>query len=117
VFVSEVFVVSPVPAEPSVAQLLVLLAERDRLILAQSQALAALSVEVAELRARVGKNPRNSSRPPSSEGYDKPAPRSLRRASGRRQGKQDGDPGTTLRQRDEPDVVIEHQPGQCSGGW
>ncbi len=43
---SEVFVVSPVPAEPSVAQLLVLVAERDRLILAQSQALAALSVEV-----------------------------------------------------------------------
>jgi len=46
---SEVFVVSPVPAEPSVAQLLVLVAERDRLILAQSQALAALSVEVMAL--------------------------------------------------------------------
>jgi len=115
VFVSEVFVLSPVPAEPSVAQLLVLLAERDTLIVAQSQALAALSVEVAELRARVGKNPRNSSRPPSSEGYDKPAPRSRRRASDRRPGKQDGDTGTTLRQREDPDAVIEHQPGQCGG--
>jgi len=98
-----------------VAQLLVLLAERDTLIVAQSQALAALSVEVAELRARVGKNPRNSSRPPSSEGYDKPAPRSRRRASDRRPGKQDGDTGTTLRQREDPDDVIEHQPGQCGG--
>jgi len=115
VFVSEVFVVSPVPAEPSVGQLLVLLAERDRLIVAQSQALSVLTAEVAELRSRVGRNPRNSSRPPSSEGYDKPAPRSQRRSSGRRPGKQDGDPGTTLRQRVDPDTVIEHRPGECAG--
>jgi len=80
VFVSEVFVLSPVPAEPSVAELLVLLAERDTLIVVQSQALSVLTAEVAELRARVGRNPRNSSRPPSSEGYDKPPPRSLRRS-------------------------------------
>ncbi len=107
--------VSPVPAEPSVAQLLVLLAERDTLIVAQSQALSELTAQLAELRARVRKNPRNSSRPPSSEGYDKPAPRSQRRASGRRPGKQDGAAGTTLRRREDPDVVVEHRPGQCSG--
>src|SRR5674536_197599 len=34
-----------------------------------------LSEEVAELRRRVDQNPRNSHRPPSSEGYAKPAPR------------------------------------------
>jgi len=113
--VSEVVVVSPVPAEPSVARLLVLLGERDTLIVAQSQALAELTALVAELRARLGQNPRNSSRPPSSEGYAKPAPRSQRRASGRRPGKQDGEPGTTLRRRAHPDVVVEHRPGRCSG--
>ncbi len=107
--------VSPVPAEPSVARLLVLLGERDTLIVAQSQALAELTALVAELRARLGQNPRNSSRPPSSEGYAKPAPRSQRRASGRRPGKQDGAAGTTLRRREHPDVVVEHRPGQCSG--
>jgi len=115
VFVSEVFVLSPVPAEPSVAELLVLLAERDTLIVVQSQALSVLTAEVAELRARVGRNPRNSSRPPSSEGYDKPPPRSLRRSSGRRAGKQDGEAGTTLRQRQDPDTVIAHSPGECGG--
>jgi len=34
---------------------------------------AALSADVAELRARGGQNPRNSSKPPSSEGLAKPA--------------------------------------------
>jgi transposase len=43
---------------------------------------AALSAEVADLRARVGQNPRNSSKPPSSEALAKPAPKSLRRRSG-----------------------------------
>ena len=37
-----------------------------------------LTEEVAELRRRVDQNPRNSHRPPSSEGYAKPAPRSRR---------------------------------------
>jgi len=113
-FVPE-FVLSPVPVSPTVAQLLVLLAERDMLIVAQGQALSAFSARVAELEARGRVNPRNSSRPPSSEGYDKPPPRSQRRSSGRRPGKQDGDPGTTLRQRTDPDRVVEHVPGQCGG--
>ena len=38
---------------------------------------------IAELEARLGQSPRNSSRPPSSEGLGKPAPRSLRKKSGR----------------------------------
>ncbi len=46
------FVLSPVPVSPTVAQLLVLLAERDMLIVAQGQALSAFSARVAELEAR-----------------------------------------------------------------
>jgi hypothetical protein len=42
----------------------------------------ALLAEVADLRARLGANPRNSSKPPSSEGLGKPSPRSLRGRSG-----------------------------------
>jgi hypothetical protein len=48
---------------------------------------AALTAEVADLRAPVGQNSRNSSRPPSSDGLVKPAPRSLRKKGGRKPGR------------------------------
>ena len=60
--------------------MLALLAQRDALI-------AVLAARVSELEARLGMNSRNSSRPPSSDGLAKPAPKSLRRPSGRKPGK------------------------------
>ncbi len=60
------FVLSPVPVSPTVAQLLVLLAERDMLIVAQGQALSALSARVAELGARGCRPSRNSLARPSN---------------------------------------------------
>jgi transposase len=58
---------------------------------------AVLTAEVADLRARPGQNPRNSSKPPSSEGIAKPAPRSLRGKSGRKPGRPKGQPGRRCR--------------------
>ena len=68
---------------------------------------------IAELEARLRQNPRNSSRPPSSEGLGKPAPRSLRKKSGRRPGGQDGHEGATLAQVARPDREQRHEPGCC----
>ncbi len=96
------------PAEPSVAELQAALAERDRVI-------AELLARVAELERRLGQNARNSNRPPSSEGYAKPAPKSRRRRGQRGTGGQPGHPGTTLCQVDEPDRVVVHRPRRCSG--
>ena len=42
--------------------------------------------QVKELKARLALNSRNSSKPPSSDGLAKPAPKSLRQKSGRRPG-------------------------------
>ncbi len=91
--------------------------------LAESQAALARALEelaqarerIAELEARLKQNPRNSSRPPSSEGLGKPAPRprSLRRKTGRKPGGQDGHKGATLMQVARPDREIRHEPGCC----
>ncbi|WP_448070650.1 DUF6444 domain-containing protein [Georgenia yuyongxinii] len=136
----DVPLVSAVPSEPSVEQLVAAVAERDaaraaqqRVIAAQEQQLIALAAQVerltvaavqaerlaarvAELEARLGKNSRNSSKPPSSDNaFTKPAPKSLRRPSGRRPGKQGGDPGNHLAPREVPDEVIIHTPDACGG--
>lgn len=76
---------------------------------------AALSAEVADLRARLGQNSQNSSRPPSSEGLAKPAPKSLRKTTGRRPGRPKGQPGATPEMTGCPDEVIWHEPGRCRG--
>lgn len=75
-----------------------------------------LMARVTALEARLGMNSSNSSKPPSSDGYAKPAPKSLRCKSGRKPGGQQGHPGTTLRQAAEPDTVNMHLPEYCECG-
>jgi len=77
--------------------------------------LEVLRAEVAGLRARLGANSRNSSRPPSSEGLARPAPKSLRGKSGRKPGRPKGQPGATLAMTADPDEVICHEPRRCAG--
>ncbi|MFZ3124993.1 MAG: DUF6444 domain-containing protein, partial [Acidovorax sp.] len=43
----------------------------------QSKQVAVLQGQVADLQSRRNKNSRNSSKPPSSDGLNKPAPKSL----------------------------------------
>lgn len=83
------------------------LAENERL----RRANAELAARVEELEARLGQNPRNSSRPPSSEGYAKPPAR--RTGGGRRPGKQPGSGGAHLAQVADPDEVVVHAPPAC----
>jgi transposase len=89
------------------------------LVVSLRRELAEARERIAELEARLRQNPRNSSQPPSSEGLAKPAPRSLRKKSGRRPGGQDGHKGMTLAQVARPDREIRHGPaccGRCGAG-
>jgi len=72
---------------------------------------------IAELEARLRQSPRNSSRPPSGEGPGKPAPKSLRRRTGRRPGGQDGHAGSTLARVAKPDRKVRHEPAGAGPGW
>jgi transposase len=75
-----------------------------------------LRAENAELRRRLGMNSSNSSKPPSSDSpFVKPAPKSLRRRSGRKPGGQPGHPGSTLALVADPHKRQRHEPGGCSG--
>ena len=99
-----------------------LLAERDARIAEQAaenaalrEALAELQSQVADLAAKVKTNSRNSSRPPSSDGLARPAPKSLRGKSGRKPGRPGGQPGVTAELTDHPDKKVRHRPATCGG--
>src|SRR5258708_17284296 len=101
-----------------------LLAERDARIEEQAaevallrRALAGLQSQVADLAAQVKTNSRNSSKPPSSDGPAKPAPKSLRGRSGRKPGRPKGHPGSTIEITEHPGNTVRHRPAKCSCCW
>jgi transposase len=101
---------------PSYDELAALVAEQARVIAELRARVAALEAENAELKRRLGMNSTNSSKPPSSDSpFTKPAPKSLRRRSGRKPGGQSGHPGSTLALVDNPNQRRRHEPGPCPG--
>ena len=72
-----------------------------------------LMERVEALEQRLAKNSRNSSKPPSSDGYFKPKPKSLRKTGGRKSGGQPGHRGKTLQFSTNPDRIIKHTLSRC----
>lgn len=72
-----------------------------------------LQAENQKLKDQLSKNSRNSNKPPSSDGYEKPSPKSRRQKSGRKSGGQKGHAGATLETVADPDLVIEHRVLSC----
>ena len=85
-----------------------ILCELSRAVVELQRENEALKIRVSELEQKLAKNSRNSNKPPSSDGFIKPQPKSLRVSSGRPPGGQPGHEGTTLQMVKEPDQVQWH---------
>ena len=70
---------------------------------------AALNEQLAELLGRLGRNSRNSGKPPSSEGLSTPKTENSRKPDG-----QPGHRGTALERSETPDPTIDHVPDACA---
>jgi len=76
--------------------------------------MAVMQERIKELEGRLALNSKNSSKPPSSDGLSKPAPKSLRVAAKNSTGGQNDHPGSTLSQVVQPDKVVVHDvPDHC----
>lgn len=102
----------PLPSVEVLAALVVSLREE---LTATRAELELAQTRICELEARLAANSANSSKPPSSDGLSKPAPRtrSLRGKTRREPGGQPGHDGTTLRRVERPDHEVPHEPGPC----
>ena len=71
--------------------------------------MASMQERITQLEGRLAKNSKNSSKPPSSDGLRKPAPKSLRKSGQNPNGGQPGHSGNTLRQSEQVDETLIHQ--------
>jgi transposase len=90
--------------------------ELEELVAQQQAVIGQLTARIERLEARLQQDSHNSHQPPSSDGYVKPAPKSLREKSSRPSGGQPGHPGHTLKAVARPDHRIPHPLKRCPRG-
>ena len=86
--------------------------ELIEIIIALEATVLKLSAKVSELEARLAMNSKNSSKPPSSDGFNKQ--KSLRMPSGKKPGGQHDHKGSGLKMISEPDRFVTHEPEECA---
>ena len=86
---------------------------KDLIIQALQEQIKILTARIADLERRLGLNSNNSSKPPSSDGFAKRPPQSLRPKGKKKSGGQLGHKGETLKQISTPDHIERHSLASC----
>jgi transposase len=73
-----------------------------------------LRERLQQVEDQLSKNSSNSGKPPSTDGYEKPAPKSRRKRSGKKSGGQPGHVGHTLKMVEKPDEIVIHPVESCA---
>jgi len=87
---------------------------RTAVIALIQETLGVFAEQIKELEDQLAKNSGNSGKPPSREGYEKPAPKSRRKRSGKKSGGQTGHAGQTLKAVEKPDAIVVHEVSCCA---
>jgi len=97
--------------------------ELIKIIFKQAEGLEVLRVEITilkdkikDLENRLSLDSHNSSKPPSTDGFKKKAPKNLREKSGKKPGGQKGHVGCNLKKVAKPDYIIRHKADYCTCG-
>ena len=88
-------------------------ADLTALVQSLTETIKELEETIRELQRQLNQNSQNSSKPPSSDGFNKPKPQSQRQKSGKKQGGQKGHPGSHMSIPHEPDEYSKHLPKKC----
>ena len=90
-------------------------------ILSLQEQVEMLTKRISKLEQQISKNSRNSSKPPSTDGPNKPKgkkkTKSLRKKTGKKQGGQQGHKGHHLEKAEKPDHIIPLTPTSCPCGF
>src|SRR3990172_1841381 len=75
-----------------------------------------LQEQYSAMAQQLAQNSQSSSKPPSSDGYQKPAPKTERKKSEKKSGGQPGHTGHTLKPVEKPDYTVLHTINWCPCG-